>query len=71
MSSSDRRSGSIPPHHRRLAIWVAAGFFVVLLGAGLLLKLAAGVGIPWFWIIVTPVFATGLIALFLWVRLSD
>ena len=43
----------------------------MLLGAGLLLELAAGVGIPWFWIIVTPVFATGLIALFLWVRLSD
>jgi hypothetical protein len=71
MSGPERRSGSIPPHHRRLAYVFAGTFFAVLLAAGLLLKLVAGVPVPWFWIIVTPVFVTALIVLFLWVRLSD
>ncbi len=71
MSGTERTSGAIPPHHRRLAYAFAAAFFAILLAAGLLLKLVAGVPVPWFWIIVTPVFVTGLIVLFLWVRLSD
>ncbi len=63
--------GSIPPHYRKLAYIFAGSFFAVLLAAGLVLKLAADLPIPWFWIVVTPVFTTGLIVLYLWVRLSD
>jgi len=71
MTDPRRHSGAIPPHYRRLAYIFAASFFGVLLAAGLALKLFGGVPIPWFWIVVTPVFVTGLIVLFLWVRLSD
>ena len=46
-------------------------FLAVLLAAGLVLKLVADGPILWFWIIITPVFVTALIVLFLWVRLSD
>jgi len=71
MNDRVHKSGSIPPHHRKLAYIFACSFFVILLAAGLLLKLTADVDIPWLWIIVTPVFITGLIVMFLWVRLSD
>jgi hypothetical protein len=71
MSDREHTPGAIPPHHRKLAYIVAGVFFGLLLVTGLALKLLADVPVPWFWIVVTPVFITGLIVLFLWVRLSD
>jgi hypothetical protein len=71
MTERERTPGAIPPHYRRLAYIFASTFFAVLLAAGLILKLVADVPVPWIWIVVTPVFITGLIVLFLWVRLSD
>ena len=68
---TNRRSGHIPPHHRRLAYIVAAVMFALLLATGLFLKLVAGLEVSWFWIVVTPVFMTALIVFYLWVRLSD
>jgi hypothetical protein len=71
MTERKHTPGAIPPHHRKLAYIVAGVFFALLLGTGLALKVLADVPVPWFWIVVTPVFITGLIVLFLWVRLSD
>jgi hypothetical protein len=71
MTEREHTPGAIPPHYRKLAYIFAGSFFTVLLAAGLLLKLVGDVPVPWFWIVVTPVFITGLIVLFLWVRLSD
>ena len=68
---TNRRSGHIPPHHRRLAYSVAGLMFVLLLATGLFLKLVGGLEVSWFWIVVTPVFMTALIVFYLWVRLSD
>jgi hypothetical protein len=71
VSERKHTPGAIPPHHRKLAYTVAGTFFAILLIVGLALKLFGDVPVPWFWIVVTPVFITGLIVLFLWVRLSD
>ncbi len=71
MTEREHTPGAIPPHHRKLAYTFAGSFFAILLAAGLVLKLATGLPVPWFWIVATPVFVTALIVLFLWVRLSD
>ncbi|GGL98715.1 hypothetical protein [Nakamurella endophytica] len=71
MPAPEHRSGSIPRNQRRFALVFAAVFFLVLLAAALLLKLVEHVDIPWIWVIVTPIFVTFLILMFLWVRLSD
>jgi hypothetical protein len=71
MTEREHTPGAIPPYYRKFAYIFAGCFFAVLLAAGLLLKLYGGLDIPWLWIVVTPVFITGLIGMFLWVRLSD
>lgn len=71
MTDQEHRPGSIPARYRRLVIWVPIVTVVFLFAFGLLARFVLGIPIDWIWLIVTPLFVTALIMLFLWVRLSD
>jgi hypothetical protein len=66
-----RQEGGMPARQRRLAIIVLSVCVVVMAAGTIGVDLLVGMPIDWFWLVSGIVLVGILLALFLWVRLSE
>jgi len=66
-----REEGGMPPAQRRLAIIVLSICVVVMAGGTIIVDAVFGMPVDWFWLVSGIVLVGILLALFLWVRLSE
>jgi len=63
--------GALPPAQRRLTIIVCVVAIVVMVVGCITVNLVFDLPIDWYWVVAGTGLATLLIALFMWVRLSE
>jgi len=66
-----REEGKLPPAQRRLAIIVLAVCLIVMAAGTIVVDLVFDMPVNWFWLVSGIVLVGILLALFLWVRLSE
>jgi len=66
-----REEGKLPPAQRRLAIIVLCVCIVVMAVGTIAVDLLVGMPVNWFWLVSGIALVGILLALFLWVRLSE
>ena len=69
--NSTGEPGSIPQRRRKLIVVSCALMFVVVTGCCLLINTLVGSPVSWYWLVVAGLVATGLLAAWFWVRLSN
>lgn len=66
-----REEGKLPPAQRKLAIIVLSICLIVMAVGTIVVDLVFGMPVDWFWLVSGIVMVGILLALFLWVRLSE
>jgi len=66
-----REEGGLPPAQRRLAIIIVVVAIAVMAVGTIVVDVVFGMPVDWFWLVAGIVLVSILLALFLWVRLSE